>query len=181
MRDNYKGVGVVFVRKQVRALGPSQRERFYAQLTDAERACLDDTLATHWVPVEHAGRLFEVLGKIAYADAPSPLREVGRQLAGHDLGGVYRLLVRITSVRFLLSQHARLWSVYHRQGEATVAEERPKAASLRISGHPSLPASFRVAMAGWLIGAVERCGGKDVVVDHDPDLAPPWRFDIRWR
>ncbi|MFK7988295.1 MAG: hypothetical protein AB8I08_19905 [Sandaracinaceae bacterium] len=61
MEQNYKGVGVVIVRERVRLLEPDARARFLTQLSEDERHCLDDTLATHWVPVEHAARLFEVL------------------------------------------------------------------------------------------------------------------------
>lgn len=181
MEQNYKGVGVVFVRERVRLLEPDARAAFHARLSEDERLCLDDTLATHWVPVEHASRLFEVLAEVSHADHETPLREVGRQLARHDLSGVYRLLIRVATVRFLLTQHTRLWSVYHRTGEASLVEHEPGHVTIRIAGHPTLPSPFRVAMAGWLIGAMELCGAKDIQALHEPDHAPPWRFEIRWR
>ncbi|MFK7988294.1 MAG: hypothetical protein AB8I08_19900 [Sandaracinaceae bacterium] len=91
------------------------------------------------------------------------------------------MLIRAATVRFLLSQHTRLWAVYHRAGEARLIQHEPKRITIRVTGHSSLPSAFRVAMAGWLTGAMELCGAKDIEVQHAPDHAPPWQFEIGWR
>ncbi len=178
--DNYKGVGVLFVRSQVRELPPSARERFLEALSPDGRDCFERAVATQWVPVELATECFEALAEVAYAASPDPMRAVGVALARNDLRGVYRFLVRLATVKFLLQQHTKLWSTYHREGEAQLESRGDRAVQVKIVGHPRLPRGFRECLAGWLEGALQVCGARDIVVKHDVTRPPPWAFDINW-
>jgi len=176
---DYKGVGVVFVREQVRALDDERQSAFRAALTPEQLACFEETVATQWVPIEHATACFEALAAVAYSDADDPLLDVGKALAHHDLRGVYRYLVRVATIRFLISQTARLWSTYHRHGEAVMQDLGERHVRLRVTGYVKLPQRFRHCSTGWIHRAMEICGARTIDIRED-DARPPWDWVIRW-
>src|SRR4051812_19077089 len=109
----YKGVGVVFLRRQVREASPQVRAAVEGALTDVDRRAIETCTAGAWVPVELATRLAAAAAPALYPTAPDPLFCLGQALARDNLGGVYAYIVRVLTVPFLVQQTARLWGIYH--------------------------------------------------------------------
>jgi hypothetical protein len=165
----------------VRAQGPEAEASLLVQLTAEEQKQYQQVVATDWIPIEFITRLFEAAAPVVYPGKQQGLRLIGRDLAIDNLRGVYRYVARILTVPFLLEQGATFWRTYHRHGTGHVERLEPKHVQFVVEGYPRLPERFRECMCGWIIGAVEVCGGKSAIVKQEGDDPEAWRWDVRWR
>ena len=109
------------------------------------------------------------------------VRRFGEINAEHDLKGVYKLFLRVSSVPFVIKQTARMWNTYHDTGEAFVLKgENAKEASLVIKNYPDLPKPIRESSAGYIVGALRLTGAKNVQVVHDESDPMAWTWTARW-
>ena len=119
--------------------------------------------ATSWLPVEDVSRYFDVAAPLLFPGHPTPLRELGRVGAQHHLRGIYRVLVRVTTVTFVAEQAATIWATYHRAGRASCDRGTdPNQVLLMVEDHPTLPTRFLEYLSGYLIGTAELTGARDV-------------------
>ncbi len=178
---DYKGIGVVFVRTRLRSAGVEAERAVLGQLTDTERRVYDSATASEWVSIEVASRLFELAAPLVHPGKPLPLRLLGRDLARDNMGGVYRALLRVLSVEFVLGQSARLWGTYHRRGLARLDRIGDREVDFVVSDHPQLPERFRECMCGWIGGTLEMVGANRAVVTKNDDDPHAWHWRIRWQ
>ncbi|MBX7193652.1 MAG: DUF2378 family protein [Sandaracinaceae bacterium] len=178
---DYKGVGVVFVRTQLREAGASAERAVTTQLTDEELRTYTTTTASSWVPIEHVARMFDLAAPVLHPGKPLPLRLLGRELARDNLRGVYRVLLRVMSVEFVISQSARLWGTYHRRGAARLVRVAPREVDFVVSDYPRLPERFRECMCGWIVGTLELVGAQKPLVTKIDDDPSAWHWHIRWQ
>ncbi len=179
--SDYKGVGVVFVRNALTNAGGDALARVREGLDEEERTAFDRTMATDWVPIELITKLFVLSAPILFPGKPNPLREVGAELARDNLRGVYRYLVRVMTVPFVIDQAAKLWRSYHKHGSASVVAYGEHAISLMVQGYPRLPERFRECMCGYIVGTLELAGAKNVAVAKSEDDPNAWEFRIAWK
>jgi uncharacterized protein (TIGR02265 family) len=178
---DYKGIGVVFVRTALREAGAGAEQRVLAELGPDELRAYESATASGWVPIELAARLFELAAPILYPGKVLPLRLLGRDLARHNLGTVYRALLRVLSVEFVLGQAARLWSTYHRHGSSEVIRLGPNEIDFVVRDYPRLPERFRECMCGWISGTLEMVGARQSFVSKTDDDPQAWRWRVRWQ
>lgn len=178
----FKGASVVFMRKELRKR--ELESRFDAELNDpATKRRFDVILATDWVPVTDMERFMLAAVPLLYPGKVGALRLLGRDVAQEHLPTVYKILIRVASVHFVLEQAARIFKTYNSTGDAHV-ERRPdvkNAADLVICNYPDMNASLRESGAGFIIGTFELVGAKDVRVVIDDADPQRWVFHITWR
>lgn len=177
----YKGMALVLVRQWIRAADPDVERRVLEALTPEERIAYASLVATAWVPVELATNLYVVASPLLYPKEPRPLRQIGRDLARQNLGGVFRFVVRVISVQMLIEKTASLWRSFHDRGEATVTRESDRLFRFEVTDYPELPERMRETIVGWLGQAVELTGAQNVRVvksDTDPER---WSWTVTWR
>lgn len=178
---NFKGIGLVFVRDKVQRWGDSAAAEFVEQLTPPDRERYVRVLATTWVPVDAADRILACAARYLYPGDAQGLRHIGREMASDHLTGVYRILMRDTSVPHVLGQTAHYWSAYHDAGEAAAAGgTQPGTASLVVTGYPTLPHRVRSFLDGYIYGVMDVAGARNGLVirnDRDPSA---WRWELSW-
>lgn len=175
----YKGTGIAFLRTLVRSHGPEKEAAFLARLSEQEREIFEKTLASTWVPLETASALLVHAAKVLYPGDVAGLRGVGAEMAKDTLSGIYRVVIKAFTVQMLMKQTARLWGTYHRKGRARASSIHRNRAQLIVEGYPDMPERFRECNAGFVHGAIEICGGREVTVaaKGDPDA---WVWDCIW-
>jgi hypothetical protein len=179
--SDYKGTGVVFVRKALAAAGPAATLAVNDALDADEQALFARTVATDWVPIEFITKLFELAAVAIHPGKVGAIRLVGRDLAYDNLAGVYRFIVRVLTIPYVMDQSAKLWHTYHRHGRPEVVRQGPRSVSFVVHDYPRLPERFRECMCGYIVGTLELAGGRDVAVakyDADPDA---WEFRMVWK
>jgi len=107
---------------------------------------------------------------------------MGKICGKDNVRGIYQPLIRILSVPYIGGKAASLWKIYYDQGENKVLEvnEKEKYIVFGVSGNPTLPASLRVFIGGFVAGIIELTGASNVgsqSIDTDPHL---WKWRIDW-
>jgi len=171
---SYKGMPLVAVRRWLREAGVE--DRCLSALTPEDQALYRGLVATSWVPVESATRIYVAAAPLLFPGDPAPLRRVGRELAKDNFRGVLRYLMQLMSVEALLGKTALLWKVFHDQGEARASTTGERRAQLEVVGYPGLPERMRETICGWLAQAIEQTGAGNVSVtkSEGPDGRLLW-------
>lgn len=177
----YKGMALVLLRQWIRAAGPDVERRVLEQLTPDEQAVYASLVATAWVPVELATKLYVVASPLLYPKDPRPLRQVGRDLARENLRGVFRFVVRVISVQTLMDKTASLWRSFHERGVARTVRESERTIRFEVTDYPELPERMRETIVGWLGQAIELTGAQNVRVVKSDDDPHVWAWTATWR
>ena len=179
--NNYKGTGVVFMRSFVRAMNSALEPRLLAKLPpeDAERYL--KTLEFDWIPIGSITRIFEAASPLLYPGNHEGLRLIGREMARDHLRGIYRIMLRVTTVPFVVAQTARLWSTYHRRGRAHMTRQEPHLIHFVVADYPELPERFRECLCGYIQGVMELVGAREIRVAKSNDNANAWLWRVSWK
>lgn len=170
---------LVAVRRWVREAG--QEERLAAALTPQENSIYRSLVATSWVPVEAATRIYVVASPLLYPSDPAPLRRVGRELARDNFRGVFRYLAQLSSVEGLVNKTAFFWRAFHDQGDAVSERAGERHLRFSVSGYPNLPERMRETICGWLAQATELTGASHVSVTKSDEAEQRYFWAVTWR
>lgn len=179
--NNYKGTGAVFMRSFIRATNPAIEERVLAKLSPEDADRYLKTLEFDWIPIGSITRIFEAAAPLLFPGHHEGLRLIGRAMAYDHLRGIYRIILRVTTVPFVISQTARLWSTYHRRGSARLERNEPQLVHFVVSDYPDLPERFRECLCGYIHGVMELCGARDIRIAKSNDNPSAWLWRVSWK
>ena len=178
---NHKGIGICFVRDRVKAHGPDAVEQMAAGLTDEDAKVFKYTLATTWIDIEAATHILRHAALFLYPGENDGIRTIGYHMAQEHLTGVYRILLRVITVKFALSQTANYWDAYHRIGHAHIEPgDTENSASLVIADYPGLPDAFREMLIGYIHGIMDLAGASNGTVVRRSLPGGRWAWDMTW-
>ncbi|MBN1595845.1 hypothetical protein JW933_07965 [candidate division FCPU426 bacterium] len=177
----YKGTGIKILNHLFASHGQDQEAKFLAILTPEEKEGYENIMATSWVPIDLAARLFAKAAEVLFPGDCEGLMKIGREQALNNLTGIYKILIRITTLNFVLSQTALLWKTYFDQGKAQgLGEAEKKKAILRVTGIPDMPKASRQVVAGYVVGVLELINIKNTKVRHMESNPQCWEWEITW-
>ena len=90
----------------------------------------------------------------------------GRSAAREQLLMVHRWLIKLASPEFLLNNTPRILSLYYRGCRGAVSRVGAGEATLNLWAHGYYPEWFSHGLVGWLQGALELSGAKDLRILH---------------
>jgi hypothetical protein len=176
----YKAAALVIVRARVRALGTEAEAALLERLSPDQRACWETLTATQWVPMQTAEALLGESAPILYPHDVDPSRTLGAALASEMMGGIYRYVLRVVSVPFLIGQTATVWSRFQDTGAASTEQLTPASARLVVRQHPTLPPHVRRTITGWLEESIRKTGARSVRAEERGGPAQ-WEWVCHWR
>jgi hypothetical protein len=178
---NYKGVSIVFVRKQIQAAGADVEQQLLQRLDPTEQDSYWHTLSSLWLPIPIAQNIIENAVALLYPASSQGFEKLGAARAQDNLNGIYKTLLRVSTVAFVMSQAAKFWSVSYDQGNAR-AEKVPNhnQGSFIVTGYPELPECFRRLTTGYIGQTLRMTPAKNITVKHDPTNASEWRWNAQW-
>lgn len=176
----YKAAAPVIVRARVRALGPEAEKALLERLTPEQRTAWETLIATQWVPMQTAEAMLGESAPLLFPHDPDPSRRLGAELAAEMLGGIYRYIVRVVSVPFLIDQTATVWSRFQDTGTATTEQLSPSSARLVVRQHPTLPPHVRKTITGWLEESIRKTGARSVRAEEGGGPSQ-WEWICHWR
>jgi hypothetical protein len=169
-----KGTGVAVLPEYIRRKhGEAAFARWLGSLPEASRAIFRKTIRlSDWFPAEEAYLApTEAACRMFFSDQTAGARELGRFSADFALGGVYRMFLRLPSVKFFIERAAHMLSTYLRPCASRVAEVGDGRAVVRITGLPGITALTEQRIAGWIQRALEIHGCRRVEVEVARSLA----------
>ena len=90
----------------------------------------------------------------------------GRSAAREQLLTVHRWLFKLASPEFLLNNTPRILRLYYRGCRGAVSRVGAGEATLNLWAHGYYPEWFSHGLVGWLQGALELSGAKDLRIHH---------------
>lgn len=177
----YKGTTIVFLRGFMREQGEDKESALLGQLSKAEREVYELSLPMSWVPATTAAQLLDKAARVAFPSDPERLERLGAAQAHDHLTGIYKILLRVATIPFVISQSAKLWSTYHNKGRAYVEREgdEPRGV-LVVEGYPDLPEPIRTMSVGYVRGVLELTKANDITVRPDFSNPAEWRWVVTW-
>lgn len=178
--DQYKGTGIAFMRKlaKERGLGESVIE---ARLSTEDIEVYRALTAMTWVPTQAALRILEAGAEVLYPGSADGTYEINRLMAQDNMNGIYKILLRVVSVRTLIDRAAKLWSMYFSKGKGHgEGDPEVRAVTFVLEEYPELPDGMLKVIAGFLHGLLELTGAKDIHIAIDGANPLQWRWRITW-
>jgi hypothetical protein len=179
--DDYKATDIAFIKKQLGKIGPQREKEFMACLSCEEMQYFEQASTITWLPSEMA---FKISGKALPFIYPAPkanYRQFGHDLVHEDFGGIYKDLIRATTVNFIVVSMQRFWPIFNRKGKGTgklIPEE--KKAILTVENYPDMPDQYLELLLGYFRGLFEMIGEKDVSTTLDASDRQALKFLITW-
>ncbi len=179
---NVKGTAFVTIRAELKKTGPQSEEKMRALLSEKEWNIFQSIMPVSWIPVDIGGRIAEAAAKALFPGDPKGIWKMAKICGKDNIKGIYRPLIRILSVPYIGSKAAGLWKIYYDQGENKVLEvnENEKYIVFGVTGNPTIPASLREFIGGFVAGMFELTGARNVssqIIDIDPEH---WKWRIYW-
>lgn len=174
----YRGTPLVILRGWIRE-SPALEARVLDAMSPRYREAYHRLTAGDWVPLDFATQLFETASPLLRPVDPSPVRQIGHDIALEAARGVHRYLLRTLTVPFLLDVTGRLWPNYHRTGTATTERLGERLLRMDVVDYPELTGPIRISTAGYISALVEQTGIKDAAVQCGGS-AQRWTWTVSW-
>jgi len=173
----HKGRTVVFTRERIEKSDHRDSQKFLDRLSPEERTTYDSALTISWVPDTHVAAIIKIGAQLLHPGMSSGIREIGREQAQADLGGLYRVLLAVSTVSFALSRTAQFWRTFNDEGTPRLTQgPGSNEAHLLVENYSNFPDALGEYNCGYIIGVLGRAGAKDVRVrfDYQNGRNPKW-------
>jgi hypothetical protein len=176
-----KAAPVLFLKQEMQRRGEDLTAELMKRLAPEDAQAFEAALAVSWFPIEVITRIITTGVPLLYPGDRTGLRKFGFELAQDNLTGLYKVLVRMTTVPFLIAQVAKLWNNYHRQGKTWAGHDlNARTAFMVVGEYPELTEGYREHLTGYVHGALSLTRVENVQVTHDARDANAWRWDAEW-
>jgi hypothetical protein len=176
-----KGTGINYFNDILSKQSPSRLEAFLSLLTPEEQSAFKKVLPISWVPIELASKYYTACAATLFPKDPQDIEKLASQVAGRDLGGIYRVLLKIVSMNTMIQQAAKLWKVNHQKGLAkawTIPDQ--KTSILEVTDYPELTPCYSRVTRGYMMGMTALTGSKTIAVKIEQPSLGTWRWVATW-
>jgi len=157
----------------VKKFGKKGLDRWLAAINEKARKGYEShILVGNWYPIKEF--MLEPTQKMCdlfYQGDVRGAREGGRYSAELALKGIYRIFVKFGSPEFLIRRASNAFTSYYQPSEIEVVSQEDKKAILHIIKFPEASSLVENRIAGWIEGALEISGCKNVKVLITQSLA----------
>ncbi len=124
-------------------------------------------LASEWYPYEEG--LIQpttVLARLFYnGDLKKAGWQMGRFSAVIGLKGIYKVFALIATPQFIMKRGGKIISSFYDEADLCVGLERQKGVDLHVTKFPGSTLITENRIGGWIEGALEICGVKNVTIN----------------
>lgn len=170
----------LFVEQEFKAAGV---QRLHAALAPEVLETLQSSYGHEWYPLAHLVEVEKAVATLFFAGDASQMERFGHFDGLRQIGGIYRIMLKLATPPFLLKQSARIWRTYMDRGELVIQDEGPNTATVAVSGYDPLHVVHCYENIGTFRAGLEVCGAKAPVVRHRAcrlQGAPACLFEARW-
>jgi hypothetical protein len=159
--------------------GTDDWQRILARLPPSTRELmLRPPLAMSWVPFVHSEHIFNISASVLGPRALEVWRKVGFDMLQNDLSTIYRAMMRVVSIDFVLTRAGAIFSQYVKNGGSLEATR--SAAGAAIGRYRQLPLqtdAYGHFLSGSFLGALTLAGAKNARIDK-VELVGPGAIDV---
>ena len=167
----------------LRAGGQPAWESLLAQVSEPCRNLFLSPIGSYeWVDADLAAEMNTAFLKMKGLEW---IHSRGRDAAREQLLLVHRWLIKLASPEFLLGNAPRILGLYYRGCKGAVVQLGSGEATLNLWAHGYYPEWFSHGLVGWLQGALELSGARDLRIHHQWPEGPGLnsvchRYRVTW-
>jgi hypothetical protein len=177
----YRGSAVHSLREQFKQHGESVEKCFLESITSEQALMYLSALPLSWVALRTAKIIFEKAAPLLYPEHPQALQCIGYDRAKNNLTGLYKFILKVSTPAFVIGQTAKIWNLYYNMGKASsLIDVRRNRAEMHVTGFPEWPRTFREITSGYIVGAVELTGAKNIRLERDDSDPEDWKWVGSW-
>lgn len=177
----YRGSAISFLREQFKNQDETREKEFLKSLSTEQALMYLSVLPSSWVSMDLAKTIFEKAVPLIYPEHQHPFQRLGYDRAKNNLTGLYKFILKVSTPAFVIGQTAKIWKFYYNTGQAfSKINARRKCAEMHVTGFPELPRMFREFTKGYIVGAVELTGAKNIVLEQDDSNPDDWKWIGSW-
>ena len=177
---NAKATDIVGLRK-VFAEREAGTEEAFTDLLDPELLRLYRTVvSTSWVPVQQHAKIYRAAARVLVPGEREPLVRIGEILARKSYTGVYKIFLRIPTVKFVMGRAAGIWTTYYDTGRASISSPAAKRIVFVVEDFPDLPPELRDTASGHMHVLLEMTGCKNAQVRCDASDPRALKWTLIW-
>ena len=181
MTAKYKGSTLKTIKNLLKEKGPETEKRFLDRLRPETRRTFELALPNSWITIEEGAEIMDAAATMLFGGGSRALRMVARLNARQNLGGIYKVFLRIPSIEFVLKRLSNIWHTFFDTGEARVENFTGKQATLVVEKFPEYPEILRESVCGFIEQLLEMTGAKQVGVTRETSDPQAWRWRITWQ
>ncbi|MBN1960116.1 MAG: hypothetical protein JW841_04160 [Deltaproteobacteria bacterium] len=175
-----KATAVCFIKQKLRDLGGDAESAFIKTLPVKAAEIYKTVLPLSWIPTDIAAIIYKQGAKTLYPGNHNDcLRQLGFESCRVSYTGIYRLLIRISTIPFLLEQAARIWSNHYNKGQVVAQRLSAKTAVFIVRDYPDLNDTLAEVISGYICALCELSGEKDPYVKRE-NTPSEWRWMVNW-
>ena len=177
-----KAAGVIHTRALIRAKGEPVEKAFLAKLTADEAALYQKLIPVGKLPIETAVKRYECAALLIYPalSVTEGLKRLGYATALNDMGGTYKIFLRLATPEFVIRQSAKIWKTYHDAGSASIEPMGAKSVRFLLREYPDLPKNFLNVISGYTKDLLELVNVKNPKIQYDDSNPSCWSRTISW-
>lgn len=163
LEPELKAAGLVsYIAAMRKVVGDAPFERFLTKLSPSLQALINHPpLATVWIPSRELLESAPFAVDELFGGNVERLVEVGREQIRRDLGGIYKIFVRVASPRFVAERAAVVYTTYMRNnGSARLSASGDRFIELTFSDVQTPSEAFYALRRGNMLGAMDATGVK---------------------
>lgn len=161
-------------------VGEDAVDQAFASLSREQQDVLESAVPAAWIPFSVVDDYYEAIARCAGRDLKELFAEVVRLGVSQTLRSVWKILIRFTTDRALLSRTPVIYGRGHSVGKIKTTIERPGVATVVLSDWPGAPDLRCLGVAVGIQAVMDVAGRKGVSVRYDrtEDGAV---YHVRWQ
>lgn len=176
---NVKGSDIVNLRSLFRNY-PDMEKELISKLPADVIETYQKTLHTSMVPTNMVSSIFKSAAEIMYPGQKDRLHLLSRDLAKVIYSGIYKIFLRIPSIKFIMSRAASIWKTYYDKGEGSIENESENSCDFVVTGFSDLETELRAMVPGNICVLLEMAGLKKIRVNHIDSNPKKWIWQVSW-
>jgi hypothetical protein len=176
-----KGNGIHYIHHVLKSKGELEEQKFLATLTPEEAEVYTKNLPISWIPMSDVITIYTKAVNYIYSDRPFAWVDMGKGMAIFHFNGMYKYLLKIASVSFIMQQSAKIWGLYFNQGKAqAVKPSAEKAIHFMVRDFPELPLCLRKMSVGFIHGILSLTEARNVRIHQEDQNPNEWKWVLTW-
>ena len=111
---------VVLIKSKLRGMGGDLEPRLLRSLPPKAASAYLDALPVSWLPCDDLEAICDCAARMIYPDDSNPAQRLGHDSGIASYTGVYRVLIRVATVPYLMEKAASLWKNHYTAGTLSV-------------------------------------------------------------
>jgi hypothetical protein len=176
---NVKATDIVIIRDMLKGKGDDYNT-LVSSLKPESLKIFQTTLSLSWIPIEIEAEIIQAAARLFFPQDPRPIFKLGLTVAGKQFSGIYKFLLRIPSIAFIIKNASATYNTLMDTGVVRVDGVTSNGATIVVSGLPELTAVQREYICGVFSCIVGLTGVKNVKVDKVENTPNEWKWKISW-